>query len=307
MRSTPQRRAIFAAFRGGAAEHLSADEVYSRASASLPDLGRGTVYATLAEFAEVGLLAAFGTPEPVRYEINVDRHAHFRCRLCGRLFDIEGEPPDPEPFTRDGYEVEAIELRAEGVCRDCVDFELGLDAGVSAIRDQGASGPLHDRAAAAIEVQTPLGPLIVAATRHGVARVAFADHADVAFLRGLVDGDASPLITPHLRAVGEQLERYFAGGAPAGFDCEIDWEIVGYQTELQAAATIPYGAVRSYHLLAEGTTPRAIGHAFGDNPIPIITPCHRVMRGATVPDRFVGGVERRAWLLQHERLASALQ
>jgi len=41
LRSTPQRRAILAAFRGGPAEHLSADEVYARAAESVPDLSRG--------------------------------------------------------------------------------------------------------------------------------------------------------------------------------------------------------------------------------------------------------------------------
>ena len=67
MRSTPQRRAILSVFGGGRTEHLSADEVYAQASRSLPDLSRGTVYATLAEFSELGLLSAFGSPEPVRY------------------------------------------------------------------------------------------------------------------------------------------------------------------------------------------------------------------------------------------------
>ena len=82
-------RAILLAFSSGLGEHLSADEVHARASRELPDLGRGTVYATLAEFTEAGLLAAFGTSEPVRYETNTEPHDHFRCRLCLRLFDLD--------------------------------------------------------------------------------------------------------------------------------------------------------------------------------------------------------------------------
>ena len=78
MRSTPQRRAILSVFAGGRTEHLAADEVYARASRLVPELSRGTVYATLAEFSEMGLLAAFGAPEPVRYEINM-----IRCIYCG--------------------------------------------------------------------------------------------------------------------------------------------------------------------------------------------------------------------------------
>ena len=46
MRSTPQRRALLAAFDGGPSEHLAADDVFARAARELPDLSRGTVYAT---------------------------------------------------------------------------------------------------------------------------------------------------------------------------------------------------------------------------------------------------------------------
>ena len=95
LRSTPQRRAILAAFHGGPTEHLSADEVYARAAESVPDLSRGTVYATLAEFSELGLLSAFGAPEPVRYETNTTHHAHFRCRLCLRIFDLAQRVAEP--------------------------------------------------------------------------------------------------------------------------------------------------------------------------------------------------------------------
>src|SRR5581483_1321686 len=112
MRSTPQRRAILAAFLGGVTEHLSADEVYARAAQTLSELSRGTVYATLAEFAEAGLLATFGTPEPVRYEINVDPHAHFRCRICIRTFDIA--MPDETQLPADRrFRVERIDLRLD--------------------------------------------------------------------------------------------------------------------------------------------------------------------------------------------------
>src|SRR3954466_6886015 len=125
LRSTPQRRAILLAFETGATEHLSADEVHARASQELPDLGRGTVYSTLAEFTEVGLLAALGTSEPVRYETNTEPHDHFRCRLCLRLFDLDtlkaAEQSMPRGFTR-----LRTETRAEGTCADCAGWGPGL-------------------------------------------------------------------------------------------------------------------------------------------------------------------------------------
>src|SRR5947208_708492 len=86
LRVTPQRRAILEAL--GRDEHLSADDVHARATAAVPGISRGTVYATLAELSELGLVSAFGSPEPVRYELNVVPHQHFRCRQCGRLFDV---------------------------------------------------------------------------------------------------------------------------------------------------------------------------------------------------------------------------
>ena len=64
LRVTPQRRAILGAFSHDPVEHLSADEIHARAAAVVPELGRGTVYAALAELTELGLLAARGAAEP---------------------------------------------------------------------------------------------------------------------------------------------------------------------------------------------------------------------------------------------------
>src|ERR1700712_5190416 len=106
LRVTPQRRAILGAFTGAVTEHLSADEVHARASASVPEISRGTVYAALAELTELGLLAAFGSPEPVRYETNATDHQHFRCRICLRLYDVALPPPRTSALAADGHVVE---------------------------------------------------------------------------------------------------------------------------------------------------------------------------------------------------------
>src|SRR6202046_2434182 len=126
MRSTPQRRAILSVFTGGRTEHLAADEVYARATRLVPELSRGTVYATLAEFSELGLLSAFGSPEPVRYETNLEATAHFRCHLCLRVFDLSGGLQDPSEINDPGFTVERVETRAEGICALCADYDAGL-------------------------------------------------------------------------------------------------------------------------------------------------------------------------------------
>src|ERR1700760_1203818 len=133
LRVTPQRRAILNAFRGTADEHLSAEEVMSRASQAVPEIGRGTVYATLAELAELGLLGSVGNPEPVRYETNVAPHDHFRCRLCLRLFDVELGGRELRTRPLPGYAVEAVAVHGEGICAQCHDYERGLIDGAAGV------------------------------------------------------------------------------------------------------------------------------------------------------------------------------
>jgi O-6-methylguanine DNA methyltransferase len=302
LRSTPQRRAILAAFSGESNEHLSADEVHARASQSLPDLGRGTVYATLAEFAGLGLLATFGAPEPVRYEANTEPHDHFHCRRCLRLFDHDLGIPTPRSPA--GLRIERIELRAEGACQDCAAYESGLSEGVSAIHSGASAGaPLDRRGVAAKEVESPLGSLLVAASGDGVFRVAFEEHGDAPALRSLAAARrGSEAARRHLERACDQLRRFLAGEtARLGFS--VDWKAMpeGHGDALQAAAQIPFAEVCSYRELGADLPPRELGKSMGQNPVPIAVPCHRVTCGVEVPDIFVGGAERRHWLLSHER------
>jgi methylated-DNA-[protein]-cysteine S-methyltransferase len=302
LRSTPQRRAILGAFAGGSDEHLSADEVHARASQAMPDLGRGTVYATLAEFTELGLLAAFGAPEPVRYETNTENHDHFRCRVCLRVFDIElGHPKKPK--RRKGFAIERIEVRAEGVCADCADYDDGLRRGVKAIHSaELPDAALGHTGVAARGVEGPLGTLLLAASQRGMIRVAFEEHADAPALRALADTRrGSQAARQHLDRASELLRRYFSGQV-ASIEAAIDWD--GFsgdeQEALRAAREIPYAGKRSYLGLGADLPAQRLGMSLGENPIPVIIPCHRVMRGVEMPESFVGGSERRRWLISHE-------
>jgi len=303
LRSTPQRRAILAAFEGGPTEHLSADEVHARASRDLPDLGRGTVYATLAEFTELGLLGAFGAPEPVRYETNTESHDHFRCRLCMRLFDLDGAA-HREPPRRQGFTIERVELRAEGICADCGDYGAGLLQGTQAILERETPGdPFGGRGVAVAETSTPLGPLFLAASADGLLRLAFEDQADVARLRALSSSRrGSQAARAHLDQAIEKLGGYFEGEV-GQIECAIDRNGLadGLADILVTTREIPYGGRLSYVDLPTQATAKLLGGSFGANPIPLVAPCHRVTRGLEIPELFVGGAERRQWLLAHER------
>jgi methylated-DNA-[protein]-cysteine S-methyltransferase len=306
LRSTPQRRAILGAFQGDPTEHLSADEAYARAAESLPDLSRGTVYATLAEFSELGLLSATGAPEPVRYETNTTHHSHFRCRLCLRIFDLVSGLQNPEEITDAGFSVDRVDTRAEGICAECNDYDAGLRAGARAISQ---SGPTADTLAApgvaTATLDGPLGALLLAATPQGLTRVAFEGHGDFDALQTRASGRrGSYAARRHLADAAAKLRDYFAGNTGRE-QWVIDWAFLepSGALALRSTESIPYAGHRSYIDLANAGSAGDLGRIMGANPIPIVAPCHRVTRGVEVPTTFVGGSDRRHWLESHETTA----
>ncbi|MCW2995963.1 MAG: transcriptional repressor [Conexibacter sp.] len=303
LRVTPQRRAILGAFTGAATEHLSADEVHARASAVVPEISRGTVYAALAELAELGLLAAVGSPEPVRYETNATEHQHFRCRICLRLYDVELPAVRTDRLATLGFQVERTTVSVEGVCADCVQYDAGLEAGArDAVADAGSPTDLPGGLACGI-VESPVGDVLLGATAAGLVRVVFEDHVDAGALRALAarrrGGQAA---RAHVADATAFLAAYFSGEAtpPA---CTVDWaglENVSVST-LRAVQAIRPGLDRSYETLRTDAGAHDRGLAVGTNPLALVVPCHRVTRGREIPGAYVGGPERKRWLRQHEQ------
>ncbi len=294
LRATPQRRAILAAFAGGAAEHLSAEEIHARASGRIEGLGRGTVYATLADLAEAGLLASVGDQDPVRYEVNTDRHDHFRCRLCLRLFDVELRGVSGRALTDQGYVVEHVEVLAEGVCRACGRYGDGLRDGARAMTEDGS---IDLTGVAAVGAETAAGPVVVAATEKGVRRLAFPEQAAFAALGEHARARRGPRAArERAEAVCAQVTAFLAGEQES-VDAPVDAQT---GADLKATQTIARGSTRSYHRLDDATDPYDCGYAMGTNPVPILLPCHRVTRGGEVPTDFVGGPAVRRFLAQLE-------
>jgi Fur family transcriptional regulator, stress-responsive regulator len=118
LRATAQRRAIYSLFAGTENGHLSAEEVFQRARAQLPELSRATVYNALGELAEAGLLGVVEGPGPRQFDANVAPHHHFRCRRCSALFDIDPERIDMT-LREPGFEVERAHVLLEGLCPEC--------------------------------------------------------------------------------------------------------------------------------------------------------------------------------------------
>lgn len=153
-------------------------------------------------------------------------------------------------------------------------------------------------------VESPLGLLVAAVTRRGLVRLAYHDERLDALLEDLA-GRISPRIVedpPRLDDVRRQLDEYFEGRRRR-FDLTIDWALTrGFgRRVLRATARIPYGAVASYREVAERAgnprAARAAGGALGANPIPIVVPCHRVVRTGGDLGGYTGGIERKELLL----------
>jgi methylated-DNA-[protein]-cysteine S-methyltransferase len=154
---------------------------------------------------------------------------------------------------------------------------------------------------------SPFGTLLIAATRRGLVRVAFPEEDGEQVLERLARR-LSPRIVEApapLEPVRRELDEYFAG-ARRRFDLALDWSLIGPfgRRVLRVTSAIPYGGVLSYgEVAAEAGSPhgsRAAGNALGSNPIPIVIPCHRVLRSGGALGGYGGGLERKRWLLELE-------
>jgi methylated-DNA-[protein]-cysteine S-methyltransferase len=156
---------------------------------------------------------------------------------------------------------------------------------------------------------SPLGPLLLAATPAGLLRLAYVDFEQHDEVLEELAARVSPRVLAVPRKLDEprrELEQYFVGGRDT-FDVPIDWQLTkGFARRvLEATAQIPYGGVSSYREVAElAGSPRgfrAAGNALGSNPIPIVVPCHRVLHSGGGLGGYTGGLDRKRTLLAIER------
>jgi methylated-DNA-[protein]-cysteine S-methyltransferase len=156
-------------------------------------------------------------------------------------------------------------------------------------------------------VDSPFGRLLAAVTRQGLVRLAFPEENPDTVLERLARR-LSPRIVEAPRLldpVKRELDEYFAGHRRK-FDLALDWALVGPfgRRVLRMTAAIPYGGHLSYaEVAAEACSPRAAraaGNALGANPIPIVIPCHRVLRTGGALGGYGGGPDRKRYLLELE-------
>lgn len=160
------------------------------------------------------------------------------------------------------------------------------------------------------EIESPIGRLLLAATPEGLVRVAFEREGFDEVLGQLAD-TVSPRIlrSPvRLQAAAAQLAEYFAGRRRE-FALPLDRRLsTGFRGDIQKLLPrIGYGRTVSYRELAElagrPTAVRAVGTACATNPLPLVVPCHRVLRSDGSLGGYLGGLEAKTALLELERAA----
>jgi methylated-DNA-[protein]-cysteine S-methyltransferase len=178
----------------------------------------------------------------------------------------------------------------------------GLDARVTA---RAAEEGLLDVAYGWVD--SPLGRLTVAATPRGLVRVAYPFREPEAVLEDLARR-VSPRVLEapeRLDDIRRELDEYFEGRRH-DFSVPIDWSLTrGFgRGVLRATAQIPFGEVKTYADMARAAgSPRAVraaGNALGANPMPVVVPCHRVVRTGGGFGGYTGGLERKEFLLRLE-------
>jgi methylated-DNA-[protein]-cysteine S-methyltransferase len=156
-------------------------------------------------------------------------------------------------------------------------------------------------------VDSPFGTLLVATTSRGVLKLNLPNYDDDEALEKIA-AKVSPRVLEAPAKLDEarrELDLYFEGKLTE-FQLPIDWRLTGgFRGKVQRAIhRIPYGQTRSYSELARRAgnerAVRAAGTACGANPVPILVPCHRVLRSGGTLGNYGGGVPMKEALLKLE-------
>ncbi len=185
------------------------------------------------------------------------------------------------------------------------DVQTDSRAAAARVVERASAEGLVDVAVAS--VPSPLGDLLLATTPRGIVRLAYVDE-DPAWVLEELAHEVSPRILEAPGLLDEprrQLDEYFEGRRRR-FEVAVDLALVhGFPRKvLEATARIPFGVVSTYaDIAARAGSPRgarAAGNALRTNPVPIVVPCHRVIRSGGGLGGYGGREERKEFLLKLE-------
>ncbi|MGJ3190823.1 methylated-DNA--[protein]-cysteine S-methyltransferase [Paenarthrobacter sp. FR1] len=188
----------------------------------------------------------------------------------------------------------------------------GLEPAIASLRARLARDAqlTHTLDVAYRVVDSPVGKLLLAATDRGIVRVAFEVEDHVEVLQALANS-VSPRILrapARLEDAARQLDEYFSGKRRE-FDLILDFRLArGFRLNvLQHLPRIAYGNTESYAQVAQAAgspnAVRAVGTACATNPLPVIVPCHRVVKSDGSFGGYLGGTDAKRALLTLEAAA----
>ena len=159
-------------------------------------------------------------------------------------------------------------------------------------------------------VETPVGDLLLAATAQGLVRVAYASEGLDTVLQSLATKISPRILRAprRLDAAASQLDDYFTGRRQS-FQVPLDLRLsTGFRRSvLEHLRGIAYGSTESYATVAAATGHaaafRAVGSACATNPLPVVVPCHRVLRSDGSLGGYLGGLAVKQALLDLEAAA----
>jgi methylated-DNA-[protein]-cysteine S-methyltransferase len=155
-------------------------------------------------------------------------------------------------------------------------------------------------------VDSPIGPLGLAAEDGVLVAVTFDGRGPLQSWAARVLGRCELVTVADPAGVSALLRRFFGGELDALTGVPLRLHGTEFQRRTwEALRRIPAGTTWSYRRLAEELgdprATRAVGAANGQNPVPVVVPCHRVIGSNGSLTGFGGGLERKRWLLEHER------
>ena len=159
-------------------------------------------------------------------------------------------------------------------------------------------------------IDSPVGTLLLAATELGLVRVAYEVEKHDEVLQNLADRISPRVLEApgRLDVVARELDEYFAGRLHV-FDVALDWRlssgfrrtVLGHLSDIDYGHTASYGTVA--RLAGNPKAVRAVGTACATNPLPVVVPCHRVLRSDGTLGGYLGGAEAKRTLLSLEAAA----
>ena len=164
-------------------------------------------------------------------------------------------------------------------------------------------------------VDSPVGSLLLAATDVGLVRIAYEIENHDSVLQRLADRISPRILRAPARldVVAAELDEYFAGRRQT-FDLALDWRLTaGFRAGVlhHLATDLAYGQTASYaavaRLAGSPKAVRAVGTACATNPLPVVVPCHRVVRSDGSMRGYLGGLPAKRSLLALEEAARAPQ